>query len=847
MRKSKLFLILTAVVLVLVLTIAFAACDKKPASDENGGSGTEQGNTEQKGNEQDNEQNGGNTVDTTPISADIAVPEWVSISDGLAKWKRDNTVSGYEMEINGVIVSMGNNVNFHLDEYAARPADGVFHLRLRALKDGKASNWSAMRDYTYEGNALRSPEVSGMVDNVLRWTSDATDAEYVSLVIGATEYKLDKTATSYDFSAVTQDSDVVLTLVGDGAYHKNSKATRLRYLAAKHKISYASPTNVHMEGEVLRFDPVEGVDTYYVCDVYNTVTTLTFDEVSELASDRKGHFLIKYMYVGNTANDDIADSEPAPVTYFTSGTGADREHAFHITNVGEMRYIEYYEATNMSCYYVLDADIDFGAYEPKKDEEYSNFYNLGSLSGTLDGNGHSLKNIVVYYRDGFSSIFDNITQTGTIKNLVIEDTNWRTWTARTNDGVMHEKGGVVAVLAYTNRGTVENVTLRSGTITAAKDGAAGLVSINRHVIRDCAIESGAVITGANEVGAIAIYNEGEITDCVNRGTVKGGNVVGGIVGRNAGTVSQCVNAGTVVGNNAVGGIVGYNYNICIDDTEMQYDTTVSYCVGALGATVTGVRYVGGLVGRNGSTGTNELGVEAYANAGVYGSYNQSNVSGAYAVGGLVGENRGYYDANLHFGVFGCYSAGAIAFASRRLIYFTKPAGWGNVLYAYAWNDADKTNEGAWPGNQCTYVGTNTTYGQEVYCAVISQSSDRIIFNEGGNKTPDIEVTASSYGFYLDGGNAIAYGDEGNFDPDKTMGYLVGINNHINYCYFARPVSGDPNVSAAASGNVDYTTVKEMNGDTVKTTIAQDLNAVLPRAAFVVVGEGYPQLDWQQEN
>ena len=71
------------------------------------------------------------------------------------------------------------------------------------------------------------------------------------------------------------------------------------------------------------------------------------------------------------------------------------------------------------------------------------------------------------------------TEAGIIRNIVIEDTNWRTWTNRTNDGIMHEKGGECAILAYTNRGTIEGITLASGSIKADKDGAAGLVSINR--------------------------------------------------------------------------------------------------------------------------------------------------------------------------------------------------------------------------------------------------------------------------------------------------------------------------------------------------------------------------------
>ena len=74
------------------------------------------------------------------------------------------------------------------------------------------------------------------------------------------------------------------------------------------------------------------------------------------------------------------------------------------------------------------------------------------------------------------------------------------------------------------------------------------------------------------------------------------------------------------------------------------------------------------------------------------------------------------------------------------IYAKTDASWGDEVYLYAWqNDADTNypNEGAWPGNKMEKMGNGW------YRLAITEKSDRVIINNGKDKTQtqDITITA----------------------------------------------------------------------------------------------------------
>lgn len=102
------------------------------------------------------------------------------------------------------------------------------------------------------------------------------------------------------------------------------------------------------------------------------------------------------------------------------------------------------------------------------------------------------------------------------------------------------------------------------------------------------------ISGQGELGGLAGYNDGTISNSYVIGKVSGNNeessYVGGLVGYNDGTINNSYATVSTSGDNAIGGLVGYNYGTI----------TSSYATGK----VSGNSNTGGLVGFN-NDGTDE--------------------------------------------------------------------------------------------------------------------------------------------------------------------------------------------------------------------------------------------------
>jgi len=157
----------------------------------------------------------------------------------------------------------------------------------------------------------------------------------------------------------------------------------------------------------------------------------------------------------------------------------------------------------------------------------------------------------------------------------------------------------------------------------------------------------ASVTGINNVGGLAGWNEGSIVNSSStNGIVSGSWDIGGLVGHNeglsmfnsstsgyitSGSISgSFVSGGSVNGTVHVGGLVGSNLGGATttwNPTPGSYFGTISNSY-VTGGTVSGSSDVGGLVG--------------YARGGgIFSSYVDSgNVSGGWSVGGLVGFDSG---------------------------------------------------------------------------------------------------------------------------------------------------------------------------------------------------------------
>lgn len=139
------------------------------------------------------------------------------------------------------------------------------------------------------------------------------------------------------------------------------------------------------------------------------------------------------------------------------------------------------------------------------------------FSGTLDGDGHTVYNLIL---KGETGLFSNITG-GTVKNLNI-------------DGVKATFNGSGGVIAACNYGYIENCTV-SGSIETAK---------------------------AEKTGVITGENNGRIEGCFADAaiTVKGTSIeTGGICGTNSGVISKSAFSGKIISsaeNAVIGGICG---------------------------------------------------------------------------------------------------------------------------------------------------------------------------------------------------------------------------------------------------------------------------------------------------
>ena len=186
------------------------------------------------------------------------------------------------------------------------------------------------------------------------------------------------------------------------------------------------------------------------------------------------------------------------------------------------------------------------------------------------------------------------------------------------------------------------------------------------VINNVGLVAGSV-TGAADVGALAGWNRGAITNSYSTARVTGTNFqVGGLVGVNQGTVSSSHATGNVSALAYVGGLAGWNDLGIITDsyatgnvastsaTNIGTGGLVGYMLGtatitrsyAAGNVTAAGPDAGGLLGAYASNGLAATIIDSYATGSVHGTTN---------VGGLVG-------ANLHISgsIIDSYATGAVS-------------------------------------------------------------------------------------------------------------------------------------------------------------------------------------------
>jgi hypothetical protein len=234
------------------------------------------------------------------------------------------------------------------------------------------------------------------------------------------------------------------------------------------------------------------------------------------------------------------------------------------------------------------------------------------FTGSLDGNGHSIVNLLINRSDqDFIGLF-GIASNAQFSDLSLQvDITGKSFV-----------GGLVGNL---EPGSIMAVNVHGSVIGTGYDvgGLAGR-------IREVSISSSntiAVVSGGSEtygggadVGGLVgnVQNDSSIEDCSAQGSVSSiAYRIGGLTGTLwASTLNRSYATGNIVGRDSVGGLIGHNGMSSI---------SVAYATGNVTATANGTVNFGGLVG------TSESG------ASITGAFSTGDISGVDIVGGLIGR------------------------------------------------------------------------------------------------------------------------------------------------------------------------------------------------------------------
>ena len=292
-------------------------------------------------------------------------------------------------------------------------------------------------------------------------------------------------------------------------------------------------------------------------------------------------------------------------------------------------------------------------------------YNPFEFSGTLEGNGFTVKNLSLASQGGNFGIFTRVS--GTVSNITFENVSVTT----TSYG-----GACVGGVCGDLTGTLNRIVFKGSVSGQGGDSAdiGGLVGkMHSGAITYCenyASVIGNALEGTGTTGGIVgVVNGGSITGCVNYGAVSGTYRTGGIVGISNGVIPKgnLTNYGTVSGMSYVGGIFGrisgggsYTVNLPVVNTgrisgkdhvggifgrwENTTNSNSNHLVVMIGfsntAEIIGETYVGG-IGGSMYFMNSWYGIDTQIND----FKNTGNVTGTTRVGGLFGylqsENSSY--------------------------------------------------------------------------------------------------------------------------------------------------------------------------------------------------------------
>lgn len=433
---------------------------------------------------------------------------------------------------------------------------------------------------TYEeGKKVSSPEIISFENGIITWKREPEVQSYTVKIDGKTAAE----STSATYDTATLDKDAQIDIIAANA--NSSATTSVMYKAASGKLSVMPITDYTLDGDILKWEAVDGVKGYKVVDLdFNSYVVTTTHYIMSIRNVIYG----VYPVMPADSVVESAEVEQTDIKYLEgSGTTSD---PYLIKTPFDLRTVDYYElkeaenGNKKKNNYKIVNDINYNAVSALESD--SNMFTLRKpFFGVLDGDGKTLSNIRVNYKNGFWAMFEYIAKNGTVKNIKFDR-------VEINNGVRdntHPINPATAMVAYRNYGTVSGVTLSDATFNVTAGNAAGIVIHNYGTVSGCNINKCNLMEkSTSSMGAAAYEMAGVVLENLKGGTVSGNNVttltISGAsssnrnVGSSAGIVA--INrAGATVKDNSFNGVTIKNIK-----SLKEAGGVVGYC--AAGGTVT---------------------------------------------------------------------------------------------------------------------------------------------------------------------------------------------------------------------------------------------------------------------
>ena len=375
-----------------------------------------------------------------------------------------------------------------------------------------------------------------------------------------------------------------------------------------------------------------------------SVPMTAFAEQYDIVDDTDGRFCMSEVdgAVSKEWDGTVADS-------YAGGTGTE-EDPYRIATGEQLAFL----AENVDngtdyegSYFTLTADIllnDNVDVEPNEwssigDKSKETIENTIIFNGTFDGADHK---VIGLYQNSSKAhgLFESVGSKGTVKNLGVTDGN----ITADNDYV----GGICGH----NYGTISNC-YNSVKITSSTnhEDFGGVCGTNNGKISNCRNNGELYITNDSSyntysIGGVCGNNDyGEISGSCNTGRVYTTSshvrYVGGVCGSNTyGTISECYNTGEIIGYDSVGGVCGDNAEGTISDSYNSGEVTGRNAC------------VGGICGYSISTENYDVDV-------IVRCYNTGNVQNTNTIAGFTGLTGGICGQFAGNNMIQCFNTGNI--------------------------------------------------------------------------------------------------------------------------------------------------------------------------------------------